>query len=87
MIISARTSEQLADNLGAADLALTAEELALLEAVSRPPLLYPLLAPGQDRRRPARPGRPLLAQPPPDRLMDASGESLRPIAADFLHSS
>jgi aryl-alcohol dehydrogenase-like predicted oxidoreductase len=41
VIIGARTSEQLADNLGAADLSLTAEELARLEEVSRPPLLYP----------------------------------------------
>jgi len=41
VIIGARTGEQLADNLGAADLLLTSEELARLEEVSRPPLLYP----------------------------------------------
>jgi aryl-alcohol dehydrogenase-like predicted oxidoreductase len=41
VIIGARTSEQLADNLGAAELSLTADELARLEEVSRPPLLYP----------------------------------------------
>jgi len=41
VIIGARTDEQLADNLGAADLTLTDEELARLEQVSRPPLLYP----------------------------------------------
>src|SRR5215211_2889558 len=41
VIIGARTEEQLVDNLGAADLSLTAEELARLEEVSRPPLLYP----------------------------------------------
>ena len=41
VIIGARTSEQLADNLGAADLVLSEEELARLEEVSRPPLLYP----------------------------------------------
>jgi aryl-alcohol dehydrogenase-like predicted oxidoreductase len=41
LIIGARTEEQLADNLGAADLSLTPEELARLEEVSRPPLLYP----------------------------------------------
>ena len=34
-------TEQLADNLGAADLSLTTEELTRLEEVSRPPLLYP----------------------------------------------
>jgi hypothetical protein len=32
---------QLADNLGAADLALAGPERARLEEVSRPPLLYP----------------------------------------------
>jgi aryl-alcohol dehydrogenase-like predicted oxidoreductase len=41
VIIGARTGEQLADNLGAAELSLTADELARLEQVSRPPLLYP----------------------------------------------
>jgi aryl-alcohol dehydrogenase-like predicted oxidoreductase len=41
LVIGARTEEQLADNLGAADLSLTGEELARLEEVSRPPLLYP----------------------------------------------
>jgi aryl-alcohol dehydrogenase-like predicted oxidoreductase len=41
VIVGARTAEQLADNLGAADLSLSAEELARLEQVSRPPLLYP----------------------------------------------
>jgi diketogulonate reductase-like aldo/keto reductase len=41
VIIGARTIEQLADNLGAADLTLSDEELARLEEVSRPPLLYP----------------------------------------------
>ena len=41
VIIGARTTERLADNLGAADLSLTTEELTRLEEVSRPPLLYP----------------------------------------------
>jgi aryl-alcohol dehydrogenase-like predicted oxidoreductase len=41
VIIGARTSEQLADNLGAAELSLSAEDLARLEEASRPPLLYP----------------------------------------------
>ena len=41
VIIGARTDEQLADNLAAADLSLTAEERARLDEVSRPPLLYP----------------------------------------------
>jgi aryl-alcohol dehydrogenase-like predicted oxidoreductase len=41
VIIGARTSGQLDDNLGAAELSLTAGELARLEEVSRPPLLYP----------------------------------------------
>lgn len=41
VIIGARTEAQLADNLRAAELSLGADEMARLEAVSRPPLLYP----------------------------------------------
>jgi aryl-alcohol dehydrogenase-like predicted oxidoreductase len=41
VVIGARTSEQLADNLAAADLTLTPEERARLDEVSRPQLLYP----------------------------------------------
>jgi aryl-alcohol dehydrogenase-like predicted oxidoreductase len=41
LIVGARTDEQLADNLGAAELQLTDEERARLEEVSRPPLIYP----------------------------------------------
>jgi aryl-alcohol dehydrogenase-like predicted oxidoreductase len=41
VVIGARTSEQLADNLAASDLSLTQEERAKLDEVSRPPLLYP----------------------------------------------
>jgi aryl-alcohol dehydrogenase-like predicted oxidoreductase len=41
LVIGARTEEQLADNLAAADLELSGDEVARLEEVSRPPLLYP----------------------------------------------
>jgi aryl-alcohol dehydrogenase-like predicted oxidoreductase len=41
VIIGARTLEQLEDNLQAATIALTAEELERLNAVSAPPELYP----------------------------------------------
>jgi aryl-alcohol dehydrogenase-like predicted oxidoreductase len=41
LIIGARTTKQLEDNLGAATLELTGTEIAKLEKVSRPPLLYP----------------------------------------------
>lgn len=41
VVIGARTDEQLADNLRAAELPLTDEEHARLEQASRPPLLYP----------------------------------------------
>jgi aryl-alcohol dehydrogenase-like predicted oxidoreductase len=41
VIVGARTDEQLADNLGAADLVLAEEEVARLEELSRPPLIYP----------------------------------------------
>jgi aryl-alcohol dehydrogenase-like predicted oxidoreductase len=41
VIVGARTDEQLADNLAAADLVLTTEEHQRLEEVSREPLRYP----------------------------------------------
>ena len=41
LIIGARNEEQLADNLAAAELALSDDEVARLEMVSRPPLIYP----------------------------------------------
>jgi diketogulonate reductase-like aldo/keto reductase len=41
IVIGARTDEQLADNLKAAELTLAAEEIARLEQVSRPTLVYP----------------------------------------------
>ncbi len=41
LVIGARTTEQLADNLAAAELKLTADEMERLEAVSAPALLYP----------------------------------------------
>jgi aryl-alcohol dehydrogenase-like predicted oxidoreductase len=41
LIVGARTDEQLADNLRAAELTLAPEERARLDAASAPPLLYP----------------------------------------------
>lgn len=41
LIVGARTEQQLADNLQAAGLTLSAEERARLDSVSAPPLLYP----------------------------------------------
>jgi aryl-alcohol dehydrogenase-like predicted oxidoreductase len=41
VVVGARTDEQLADNLAAAGLELSAEERARLDEVSAPPLLYP----------------------------------------------
>jgi aryl-alcohol dehydrogenase-like predicted oxidoreductase len=41
LIVGARTDEQLADNLGAADLQLSDGERSRLEELSRPPLIYP----------------------------------------------
>jgi aryl-alcohol dehydrogenase-like predicted oxidoreductase len=41
VVIGARTDEQLADNLGAADLTLSGEERTRLDELSAPPLLYP----------------------------------------------
>ncbi len=41
VVIGARTEEQLADNLRAAELTLSDQEAGRLEEVSRPPLIYP----------------------------------------------
>jgi diketogulonate reductase-like aldo/keto reductase len=41
VIIGGRTREQFADNLAAAELKLSVDELKRLEEVNRPPLLYP----------------------------------------------
>ncbi|MET8152827.1 aldo/keto reductase [Actinoplanes sp. NPDC049668] len=41
LVIGARTGEQLADNLAAADLTLSVQERARLDEASAPPLLYP----------------------------------------------
>ena len=56
VIVGARTDEQLADNLAAAELTLSDEEHARLEKVSRPPLPYPFwhqAASAADRLGPA----------------------------------
>ncbi len=56
LVIGARTSEQLGDDLAAAELTLTAEEVDRLEVVSRPPLIYPYwhqAASASDRLAPA----------------------------------
>jgi aryl-alcohol dehydrogenase-like predicted oxidoreductase len=42
LVIGARTEDQLRDNLAAAELELSADEVARIEEVSRPPLPYPL---------------------------------------------
>jgi aryl-alcohol dehydrogenase-like predicted oxidoreductase len=56
VIVGARTDEQLADNLRAAELQLSDDELTALEQVSRPDLLYPYWhqwMTGADRLSPA----------------------------------
>jgi hypothetical protein len=56
VVIGARTDEQLADNLGAAGLELSADERARLEGASELPLLYPFwhqAATARDRLGPA----------------------------------
>ncbi len=51
VILGARTSEQLADNLGSAGLHLSAEETARLDAASDPePADYPYGGPGTVQR-------------------------------------
>lgn len=51
VILGARTTEQLADNLGAAGMHLTADEVALLDGASDPgPADYPYGGPGEHQR-------------------------------------
>jgi aryl-alcohol dehydrogenase-like predicted oxidoreductase len=50
VIIGARTQEQLAANLAAADVVLADDELERLDDVSRPPLLYPYWHQGKTAR-------------------------------------
>jgi aryl-alcohol dehydrogenase-like predicted oxidoreductase len=56
LIVGARTEEQLSDNLAAASLELSAEEVARIDEVSAPPVPYPLwhqAASASDRLGPA----------------------------------
>ena len=51
VIVGARTTEQLRDNLGAVDVRLTDDELSRLTAVSDPPAAdYPYGGPGIEQR-------------------------------------
>ena len=58
VIVGARTEEQLRDNLAAAELTLTADELDRLDTVEWGAAALPLLAPGERPTRPVQPGRP-----------------------------
>ena len=56
VVVGARTDEQLADNLEAAELRLSEEERGRLDEVSAPPLIYPFwhqLKTASDRLGPA----------------------------------
>jgi len=56
LVIGARTGEQLADNLAAASLTLSADERGQLDQISAPPLIYPYwhqAANARDRLSPA----------------------------------
>jgi aryl-alcohol dehydrogenase-like predicted oxidoreductase len=76
VIVGARTDEQLADNLAAAELELSDDEAGRLEAVSRPALLYPFW----HQRKTAA-----------DRLSDADlsliGPYMAPSPAEALHAA
>lgn len=65
LIIGARTTEQLADNLAAADLVLTAEERQRLDQVSAAPLLYPYWHQAKTARDRLSPADLTLLGPPP----------------------
>ena len=71
LIVGARTTAQLTDNLAAADLVLTAERAGPAGQGQRAAADLPVLAPGQDRQRPALTGRPDPARPAP--VADSAG--------------
>jgi aryl-alcohol dehydrogenase-like predicted oxidoreductase len=50
LVVGGRTEDQFRDSLAAVDLALTAEDLDRLNAVSKPPLIYPYWHQGQFTR-------------------------------------
>jgi aryl-alcohol dehydrogenase-like predicted oxidoreductase len=54
VIVGARTEEQLADNLAAADLTMSAEELDRLDKGQRAAAAVSVLAPGQNLGRPGK---------------------------------
>jgi len=61
VLLGARTMEQLEDNIGAAEWALSAEEVARLDAASETPLVYPYWVhqfSGAERNPPLRSYRP-----------------------------
>jgi aryl-alcohol dehydrogenase-like predicted oxidoreductase len=63
VIVGARTNEQLAANLAAADLVLADGEQARLDEVSRPPLLYPYWHQGKTARDRLSPADLTLLEP------------------------
>ena len=61
LVVGARTDEQLAENLAAADLVLSSDERAALDQVSAPDLIYPYwhqAKTASDRLSDPRPGPP-----------------------------
>jgi aryl-alcohol dehydrogenase-like predicted oxidoreductase len=50
LVVGGRTEAQFADSLAAVDLTLTDDDLARLQAVSKPPLIYPYWHQGQFTR-------------------------------------
>ena len=73
LIVGARTEEQLADNLAAAELTLSADEMSRLDEVERPTAALSVLASGQHLRRSAEPGRSESAGPAPELARSGSG--------------
>ena len=65
LVIGVRSEEQLAANLAAAELQLSADECARLEQVSAPPLLYPYWHQAKTAADRLEPRRPRPARPTP----------------------
>ena len=90
VIVGARTEEQLADNLGAADLVLDGRRARAPRRGQRAAAALPVLAPGQDGERPPQRGRPhapggaRLSGRPTAYWLKAVGHARGPLSEDWL---
>ena len=93
VVVGARTEEQLADNLGAADLVLARRRARAARRGERAAAALPVLAPGEDVERPPQRGRPdaagsaRLSDRPTAYWLKAVGHARGPLAEDWIDAA